>query len=178
MRYRQWVAIFAVSNLVCLVMSTVVFSCFDFRTTLHAYLHRLVGMLLVSPPIPPTPPDAEEFDSGPGTGSDASEVMHGRISDYFDNRRKAMQEFYNGLAEYQSQMAAHRHRWARISLELYYGVLALASGSIGTGTALIALGMTARRRRGSIDGLTRCGTCSHILRGLSEPRCPECGTPL
>ncbi len=28
------------------------------------------------------------------------------------------------------------------------------------------------------DGQTRCRKCSHILRGLSEPRCPECGTSI
>ena len=28
------------------------------------------------------------------------------------------------------------------------------------------------------DGETRCRKCGHILRGLSEPRCPECGTPI
>ena len=28
-------------------------------------------------------------------------------------------------------------------------------------------------RRG--DDETRCRRCGHILRGLSEPRCPECG---
>ena len=28
-------------------------------------------------------------------------------------------------------------------------------------------------RRG--DRETRCRKCDHILRGLSEPRCPECG---
>jgi preprotein translocase subunit SecY len=25
------------------------------------------------------------------------------------------------------------------------------------------------------DGETRCRRCGYILRGLSEPRCPECG---
>ena len=25
------------------------------------------------------------------------------------------------------------------------------------------------------DGLTRCGKCGYILKGISEPRCPECG---
>jgi hypothetical protein len=25
------------------------------------------------------------------------------------------------------------------------------------------------------DGKTRCGNCGHALRGLREPRCPECG---
>lgn len=28
------------------------------------------------------------------------------------------------------------------------------------------------------DGFTRCRKCGHILRGLSEPRCPECGTAI
>ncbi len=25
------------------------------------------------------------------------------------------------------------------------------------------------------DGETRCRQCHHILKGISEPRCPECG---
>lgn len=25
------------------------------------------------------------------------------------------------------------------------------------------------------DGETRCRKCDYILRGISEPRCPECG---
>ena len=28
------------------------------------------------------------------------------------------------------------------------------------------------------DGECRCRKCGHILRGLSEPRCPECGAPI
>ncbi len=28
------------------------------------------------------------------------------------------------------------------------------------------------------DGHTRCRKCGHILRGLSKPICPECGTPI
>ena len=31
------------------------------------------------------------------------------------------------------------------------------------------------RRASPRDGFTRCGVCGHILRGLTEPRCPECG---
>lgn len=27
----------------------------------------------------------------------------------------------------------------------------------------------------ALDNETRCGSCGQILRGLSEPRCPECG---
>ena len=33
-------------------------------------------------------------------------------------------------------------------------------------------------RRTLYDEFTRCRKCHHILRGLSEPRCPECGTKI
>ena len=32
------------------------------------------------------------------------------------------------------------------------------------------------RMRG--DNETRCRKCRYILRGITEPRCPECGTPI
>jgi len=28
------------------------------------------------------------------------------------------------------------------------------------------------------DDYTRCRRCRHILRGITEPRCPECGEPI
>ncbi len=28
------------------------------------------------------------------------------------------------------------------------------------------------------DEYTRCGTCGYVLKGLTEPRCPECGKPI
>jgi len=30
-------------------------------------------------------------------------------------------------------------------------------------------------RREITDGQTRCRKCGYILRGITEPRCPECG---
>jgi len=43
-------------------------------------------------------------------------------------------------------------------------------------TVLFALGWTLSVVSARIaDGHTRCRRCSHILRGLSEPVCPECG---
>jgi hypothetical protein len=42
--------------------------------------------------------------------------------------------------------------------------------------ALIAHGLLARWfGPPSADGEPHCRRCDHILRGLSEPRCPECG---
>jgi hypothetical protein len=35
----------------------------------------------------------------------------------------------------------------------------------------LVVGLSGRRR----DGETRCRRCGYILRGISEPRCPECG---
>ena len=46
-------------------------------------------------------------------------------------------------------------------------------------TALPALAiygyLTERYRRGRPDAETRCRRCGYILRGITEPRCPECG---
>ena len=34
---------------------------------------------------------------------------------------------------------------------------------------------TLTRRHAVSDRQTRCGQCGYILKGLTEPRCPECG---
>ena len=57
-----------------------------------------------------------------------------------------------------------------------YGVI----GLFGMIPAVIAVGiLTAADRysRAKRDGEmeTRCRKCQHILRGITEPRCPECG---
>jgi len=31
------------------------------------------------------------------------------------------------------------------------------------------------RTRREFDSETRCRKCGHVLRGITEPRCPECG---
>ncbi len=35
--------------------------------------------------------------------------------------------------------------------------------------------LTSLRRPKTSDSETRCRKCRHILRGITEPRCPECG---
>jgi hypothetical protein len=35
-----------------------------------------------------------------------------------------------------------------------------------------------RRERQGSDGYLHCVTCGYILKGLSQPRCPECGTAI
>lgn len=34
------------------------------------------------------------------------------------------------------------------------------------------------RKSARLDGITYCGNCDYALRGITEPRCPECGTRL
>ena len=34
------------------------------------------------------------------------------------------------------------------------------------------------RTRREFDNETRCRKCRYILRGIPEPRCPECGEPI
>lgn len=41
--------------------------------------------------------------------------------------------------------------------------------------AFLVYGALTGRRSRHDDGETRCRTCGYILRGISEPRCPECG---
>ena len=43
--------------------------------------------------------------------------------------------------------------------------------------AAVAFAFLGRIRRRT-DGFTHCGHCDHILRGLREPRCPECGNAI
>lgn len=50
-----------------------------------------------------------------------------------------------------------------------------AYSAIGATAALLLWVLLARGRASPPDGLTRCGRCSHILKGLTVPRCPECG---
>lgn len=33
-------------------------------------------------------------------------------------------------------------------------------------------------RRRQVDGYLHCTKCNHILKGLTAPRCPECGTTI
>ena len=49
----------------------------------------------------------------------------------------------------------------------------LIPAAIGVGTyALLSGGF---RRRVAMHRETRCRCCGYILRGITEPRCPECG---
>lgn len=70
--------------------------------------------------------------------------------------------------------------WADVSYMFRYGLHSPSYPTIMAAafTACNCLGwvlvMYAYRRG---DNETRCRKCKYILKGLSEPRCPECGEP-
>ena len=70
--------------------------------------------------------------------------------------------------------------WCMTSFLAVYGnwqshteaqVPAAVSFSVAACLGWVLLVVLEKRR----DSETRCRQCGHILRGLSEPRCPECG---
>ena len=52
----------------------------------------------------------------------------------------------------------------------FFSYIALLVGP--TFAALLVNALTPREKK---DGHTRCGKCGYILKGLTEPRCSECG---
>lgn len=61
----------------------------------------------------------------------------------------------------------------RLGLATKAALMALLPASVSAVTLLF---LNARHQKQF--GLTRCGRCGYILKGLSEPRCPECGNQL
>jgi len=56
--------------------------------------------------------------------------------------------------------------------DLVEAVLVIGSYVLATTATLVILRY---RPTGPTDSETRCRKCGYILRGISEPRCPECG---
>jgi len=51
----------------------------------------------------------------------------------------------------------------------------LAAIAVIAPAALVAVFLDAHLRRPAPPRETRCRRCGYVLRGLTEPRCPECG---
>jgi hypothetical protein len=55
---------------------------------------------------------------------------------------------------------------------------AFASYAAAMAAYTLAAGPLGRTRLFGYRGPTCCGSCGYQLRGLNEPKCPECGTPI
>ena len=63
--------------------------------------------------------------------------------------------------------------FAFLLVSIFVGVAGQLSFLAGpTATAVLLHMLTPREVN---DGHTRCGKCGYILKGLTEPRCSECG---
>ncbi len=89
---------------------------------------------------------------------------------YVDNRAPEPSGYYRtATGDLRGQSARTRLLWR---------TLAYFAGSVVSAAGLVAC---FRGIRAAEFGLRRlgpyCRKCSYLLRGLTEPRCPECGTP-
>jgi hypothetical protein len=63
--------------------------------------------------------------------------------------------------------------WAPLANWVYFSAAPWTGLLVGFAGALGVYAWLSRARRP--DGHTHCGECGYILKGLAEPRCPECG---
>jgi hypothetical protein len=69
--------------------------------------------------------------------------------------------------------------WRRIGVQDAVVMTLLVFASMPAMIATFGMyGLLTRRFGSPDDGELHCRRCNHILRGLSEPRCPECGEPI
>lgn len=59
--------------------------------------------------------------------------------------------------------------------DLFRGLYTSFIAGLGAIIGVSIFVLLSRLSRGALDGHTHCGCCGYILKGLSEPRCPECG---
>lgn len=86
-------------------------------------------------------------------------------------------EFSLRLVELAGRLTAHGWGSSATPLWQYAAAVALIYSMPVALLALVSyglLGLVIRGRRSHVTE-TRCRACGYILRGISEPRCPECG---
>ena len=77
--------------------------------------------------------------------------------------------------DFSSARTAHEQNWALQKIDWVHDILRTVCATTLTMMTFLVIRRLLHRKY-AIDGLTRCGTCGYILRGLTKPRCPECGT--
>jgi hypothetical protein len=157
------VAIATVAAVLCVV-------CTGLNDHLRPYCVSLSDKLIVPAlfeapgPLPdwPYPELSDEHES--------QEVLAQRSMEWVQARSKALLDHRLALYE-------HEERRAMVGYTIVEVSAAFAPALVSS--ALVCLLMLRlMKRRWAIDGYTRCGNCGYILKGLKEPRCPECGTEI
>lgn len=99
-------------------------------------------------------------------------------------RAWAILEYQNAKAvaavELTSQQFIYQRLYATRLPRALSIVASLMGGVCGAAVVVMLFCLLSRKTTGLElqDGFTYCGKCNYILRGLREPRCPECGNVL
>src|SRR5262245_39499083 len=72
-------------------------------------------------------------------------------------------------------LARHTGSLARVDQEIPEIAALLSILFVPLGAYAVVSHITNRSTRLRLPDETRCRKCGYILRGLTEPRCPECG---
>jgi hypothetical protein len=157
------VAIATVAAVLCVV-------CTDLNDRLRPYCvwfsEKVVFPALFEDPGPfPDCPDPEPSDE-----HEPIEVQAQRSIEWTQACTKAKLDHASALTE-------HAERRAMVAYTIVEVSAAFAPALVSS-VLVCLLMLRLMKRRWAIDGYTRCGNCGYILKGLKEPRCPECGTAI
>lgn len=84
--------------------------------------------------------------------------------------------FINGLTTTNLGVLPGGQEFRTLSYKPWFGWTVVVIPFLAFAAALWLYRMLALQM--ALEHDTRCRHCDHILRGLTEPRCPECGEPI
>lgn len=61
-----------------------------------------------------------------------------------------------------------------VAAPIAYATMAAVGAIVPAAVSVLVYVILSARQKHK-EGMTTCGRCGYILKGLSEPRCPECG---
>lgn len=134
-------------------------------------IDRLYPLVFPLPKPPEEPPRPEEPQIDPQLPDRVKAIL---LFNHAEKVRDWYRAVSEGIAYYEYKRASHQVRIRRLHTTGTQVGRVFCSGLVGGLLACVLL-MALSRRRAILDEHTRCGNCGHILKGLSEPRCPECG---
>jgi hypothetical protein len=131
--------------------------------------HKVIARWLIPPP---QWPDAlpEPVYSGEDDDDQARAIFKKRHEEWVHVTVRAKADYFVARDDHKARIRSIEGKLRRVSLVLAPAFL--------SGALMYFLMLRLMKRRSAIDGHTHCGNCGYILKGLQEPRCPECGTAI
>ncbi len=135
------------------------------RSLVSSSTARLLDAVLPVPPAPvlPPPPEKPEIPIGDALATAKAEYAHQDAVWTWEQNRVIVE------APWRAQLAARTVSIDRYAEAVWFAVVAMFASAAAVAVLVAVPG------RGRAGSDTRCGRCGHILKGLTQPRCPECG---